>query len=162
VNYVVAFDVRNVDFMTPMYEWTGLIAVLTATVFVVARKILDVRGGKIFSWIMVCIAVFWLAWNWVSTYNLYTSAISALVDGNASVVEGRVSNFKPMPYGGHQYERFCVESRCFYYSDYASSVGFNNTSSHGGPIKADLPVRVTFVGNAILKLEIAPGANPNR
>ena len=162
MSYLVAFDIRNVDFMTPMYAAAGLIAVLTAIIFVVARKSLGVRGGRFFSWFMVCVAVLWAAWAWVSTYNLYTEALTALVDGRASVVEGRVSNFKPMPHSGHKYERFCVETQCFHYSDSDNSAGFHNTSSHGGPIKADLPVRVTFAGNTILKLEIAPGADLNR
>jgi hypothetical protein len=48
-----------------------------------------------------------------------------------------------------------VESQCFSYSDYGDSVGFSNTSVRGGPIKAGLPVRVTFVGNTILKLEVS-------
>ncbi len=59
-----------------------------------------------------------------------------------------------MPYAGHTKERFCVEDKCFTYSDFVPTIGFNNTSSHGGPIKAGMPVRVTFVGNTIIKLEV--------
>lgn len=36
---------------------------------------------------------------------------------------------------------------------------FNNTSSHGGPIREGLPVRVTYSRNAILKLEILEARN---
>ena len=73
----------------------------------------------------------------------------------ARVVDGLVSSFKPMPTEGHAMESFCVQSKCFYYSDYVVTPGFNNTSSHGGPIKLGIHVRVTYVGNTILKLEIA-------
>ena len=52
-------------------------------------------------------------------------------------------------------ERFCVSGTCFEYSDYVVTGGFNNTSSHGGPIRAGLPVRVSHVGDRIVKLEIA-------
>ena len=56
---------------------------------------------------------------------------------------------------GPEWERFCVEDKCFQYSDSDTGAGFNNTSSHGGPIKSGLHVRVTFVANTIVKLEVA-------
>jgi len=52
-------------------------------------------------------------------------------------------------------ERFCVSGVCFAYSDFVITSGFNNTSSHGGPIREGLPVRVTYVGDMIVKLEVA-------
>ena len=52
-----------------------------------------------------------------------------------SVVEGIVENFKPMPYEGHENETFTVNGIRFEYSDYAVSPAFNQTSSHGGPIR---------------------------
>ncbi|WP_321797617.1 hypothetical protein [Burkholderia sp. BCC1988] len=64
--------------------------------------------------------------------------------------------FEPMPYGGHAMERFCVGQVCFSYSDYVVTGGFNNTASHGGPIRAGLPVRVSYVDGLIVKLEVAP------
>jgi hypothetical protein len=53
-------------------------------------------------------------------------------------------------------EKFCVNDHCFEYSDYVITGGFNNTRSHGGPIREGLPVRVTFIRNKIIKLEVAP------
>jgi len=65
-----------------------------------------------------------------------------------------VTRFKPMPPSGHAPEEFCVKDRCFQYSDFEVSPAFNTTSSHGGPIREGLPVRVTYVGNAIVRLEV--------
>ena len=79
----------------------------------------------------------------------------AYAAGHAATVEGRVSGFVPAPYQGHADERFCVGSKCFEYSDYVITGGFNTTSSHGGPIKDGMPVRVTYVGDLIVKLEVA-------
>jgi len=82
-------------------------------------------------------------------------------------VEGRVHDFVPMPFGGHANEHFCVETTCFHYSDYLHMGGFNNTSSHGGPIREGLPVRITYVedsgdtGNLIVKLEIGTDGAPS-
>ncbi|WP_322021733.1 MULTISPECIES: hypothetical protein [unclassified Burkholderia] len=53
-------------------------------------------------------------------------------------------------------ERFCVGQVCFSYSDYVVTGGFNNTASHGGPIRAGLPVRGSYVDGLIVKLEVAP------
>ena len=60
-----------------------------------------------------------------------------------------------MPVSGHAMEHFCVRQACFEYSDFVITAGFNNTASYGGPIRDGLPVRVTYVGNAIAKLEVA-------
>ncbi|MBV9128726.1 MAG: hypothetical protein JO117_11650 [Verrucomicrobia bacterium] len=60
-----------------------------------------------------------------------------------------------MPYTGHQMEWFVVDGRRFEYSDYVIVPGFNNTASHGGPIRQGLQVRVHYVGNNIARLEVA-------
>jgi hypothetical protein len=43
----------------------------------------------------------------------------------------------------------------FQYSDYVITAGFNNTSSHGGPIREGLPVRIWYLDGEILRLDIA-------
>ena len=76
------------------------------------------------------------------------------------VVEGYVTDLRPMPYQGHQDECFTVQPATFCYSDYDVSPGFNNSASHGGPIREGLPVRVSYVGGTILRLEIRTDALP--
>jgi len=90
-----------------------------------------------------------------STYRDYACLSKAIDSARVSVVEGVVNQFQPMPYTGHAMEHFCVNANCFAYSDYVITAGFNHTSSHGGPIREGLPVRVTFVGSTIVKLEVA-------
>ena len=79
-------------------------------------------------------------------------------EGKVQVVIGIVEDFHPMPFSGHDTERFRVGTEKFSYSDYMVTGGFNNTSSHGGPIKFGLPVRITFIPskfcNVITKLEV--------
>jgi hypothetical protein len=93
--------------------------------------------------------------TFAGTYLEYSSLTAAKETGRVKVVEGTVTNFKPMPVTGHAMERFCVRDACFEYSDYVITGGFNNTTSQGGPIKEGLPVRVMYVRNAIVKLEVA-------
>ena len=89
----------------------------------------------------------------------YDELVEAMRSGSIVVVEGSVQNYHPMPAAGHDTERFTVGGEPFAYSDYKKTGGFNNAASHGGPIRAGLPVKITFVrssyGNVIVKLEIA-------
>jgi hypothetical protein len=62
------------------------------------------------------------------------------------VVEGRVINFHPMPSEGHRNESFTIENEYFSYLDFVVTPCFNNSSSHGGPIRPDLPFRVSYSG----------------
>jgi hypothetical protein len=62
-----------------------------------------------------------------------------------------------MPYGGHADEKFTVNGATFSYSDYSVTAGFNNTKSHGGPIDEGKRVRVTHLGNIIVRLEVGDG-----
>jgi hypothetical protein len=78
----------------------------------------------------------------------------ALSDGSAQTVEGEVMDFHPMPYEGHAMESFSVNGVHFEYSDAMHDVGFSQSASHGGPLRAGLYVKIAYVGNYILRLEI--------
>jgi hypothetical protein len=96
----------------------------------------------------------WSGLAFVSMYADYRALHSAYENHDFSVVEGSVTNFRPMPYEGHKDECFSVGSETFCYSDYDVGAGFNNSSSHGGPIREGLPVRVSYIGNTIVRLEV--------
>ena len=77
------------------------------------------------------------------------------------IVEGKIENFDPMPYSGHQQESFKVAGIPFDYSDFTGNYyGFHNTASHGGPITTNgQEVRIGFITdeygqNIILKIEL--------
>ena len=110
-----------------------------------------VLGGAVFA---ASTSVWWI------THEGSADEIARAVD-LASVVEGPVENFVPMPYQGHSLESFDVAGVHFAYSDYVLTSGFNNTSSHGGPIRQGLYVRIHYVrlgrsedANSIVRLEI--------
>ena len=85
---------------------------------------------------------------------LYRRAVNAVRNHRAQVIEGVVTDFKPMPYTGHAMESFAVNGVRFEYSDFVITAGFNNTSSHGGPIREGLPVKIWYSGGEILRLDI--------
>jgi hypothetical protein len=74
--------------------------------------------------------------------------------GQFKVVEGTVTNFSPMPRQGHTKESFEVDGHHYEYSDFILTGGFNHTSSHGGPIRNGLRVRIADVGGVIARLEV--------
>lgn len=73
--------------------------------------------------------------------------------------EGFVTNFHPMPSGGHDTERFIVNGVKFEFSDFeVSGFGYNNAKSHGGAIDENKYVKISYIkmknSNQILKLEV--------
>jgi hypothetical protein len=164
MTYRVVFDIAEAGYKSWSFAAFGLIFVAVGLFLFKFRKNLrsawwktHPRASAAFSSFFLGFAVLWTTIAFVTTYSDYRTAASASRTGRVGVVEGRVSNFKPMPASGHAMERFCVQGQCFEYSDFVITAGFNNTSSHGGPIKENLPVRVTYVGNTITKLEVALG-----
>jgi hypothetical protein len=95
------------------------------------------------------------------SWRSYAAARSAWRDYAIATVEGPVTDFRPMPYGGHQEECFTVQAKSFCYSDYVVTPGFHNTTSHGGPIREGLQVRISYSGDMILRLEVRADALPS-
>lgn len=116
------------------------------------------RGGTIFPLFMGGFSLLWTVLVSVFLLTGYLAAQSALREGTAQVVEGPVENFHPMPFTGHDTERFDVGGVHFEYGDYGITSGFNNSSSHGGPVRAYEYVRIHYIagpsGPVIVRLEI--------
>jgi len=165
MEYRVAFDIAEAGYKSWSFAAYGLILVAVGAVLLLTHDRWPTlllpdwwskppRLSKGFVRVFFGFAVLWTVVSFAGTFFEYLSLKSAKDKGRAQVVEGRVINFIPMPAEGHAMEKFCVQDRCFEYSDFAITAGFNNTASHGGPIKEGLPVRVTYVGSAIVKLEV--------
>ena len=78
---------------------------------------------------------------------------------NCFIHSKALPNFAPNPFRVKK-ERFC-------YSDYAVSPAFNQSASHGGPIRAGLLVRIAYYEDDnfqayILRLEIRADSLPSR
>jgi len=113
-----------------------------------------VKSRKRFGYFMVGFATLWTLTVGGSMSVGYYKAHKAYRTGQYSVVEGAVENFRPMPPEGHQDECFSVQRQTFCYSDYGITPGFNNSTSHGGPIRAGLPVRIAYYNHDILRIDI--------
>ena len=105
--------------------------------------------------IFVCsFGVLWSAIAWCLAISANSKPISGLRNYAYQIVEGQVTDFKPMPYEGHTEECFSVQQQRFCYSDYEISPGFHQSASHGGPIHEGLPVRIAYSGGVILRLQV--------
>ena len=91
----------------------------------------------------------------LGTYGQYRGLVRALENRDYVVVEGVVHDFVPMPVDGHPNESFEVAGRRYEYSDFMVTQAFNNTQSHGGPMRDGLRVRIADVSGRIARLEIA-------
>jgi hypothetical protein len=160
VEYTVVFDVTQSGFRNLWFPAFGLIFVAVGSGLVVFRRHLSARTPRFFPFAFLGFAIFWTIATFAGTAGGYSSLASALREGRCEVVTGEVTQFHPMPATGHDTERFVVSGRHFKYSDYIVSPGFNNTSSHGGPIREGLSVRIHHVGNDIARLEVANDLPP--
>jgi hypothetical protein len=153
--YRVVFDLyqKGFDWWFPAF---GLLFVFIGGVYVCF-----VRGSRrLAGYFFIGFACLWSGVIFSSMLREYVALRSAYRRSQFSVVEGRVTDFHPMPYQGHQSECFSVRSQTFCYSDYEVTAGFNNSASHGGPIREGLPVRVSYIGNTIVRLEVRSDALP--
>ena len=159
MEYQTVFDLAEVGYKAWKFPLVGLIFVAVGGVLVARRKNLPgwwskhPRASSAFAFYFFGFAVLWTLTASLSTYADYTTLSRARSNKNFRVAEGLVTNFFPMPAAGHANERFCVSGACFEYSDYVVTAGFNN--AHGGPIYQRRQVRVTYVGDSIVKLEVA-------
>ena len=76
-----------------------------------------------------------------------------LAEGRAEVVEGHVTiDFEV---GGGKNECISVAARRFCYSDWVLTPGFNRTRALGGPMQNGLQVRISSIGDTIVRVEVA-------
>lgn len=158
--YRVVFDLYQKGFAW-WFPACGLPFVVIGGVFVwLGRRGNKPPSRRLFGYVIVGFACLWSGVTFISTFRDYLALRLAYRHSQFSVVEGRVTDFHPMPYEGHQDECFSVQPKTFCYSDYAVTAGFNNSASHGGPIREGLPVRISYVGKTIVRLEVESDTLP--
>jgi len=165
-NFVKVFDVVDSGFRNWTFSALGLIFVAVGVIIFVFPNIIKATGipnlnfksksQTFFRYSFLGFAILWTAVAFFATYSEHLRHKALVQQNRCRVVEGPIEHFVPMPYGGHAQESFSVAGVSFSYSDFIVTDGFNNTSSHGGPIKGDSYVRICYdpSGNVILRLEI--------
>jgi hypothetical protein len=161
MDYRVVFDVAESGYQGWKVPAQVLWAVGVGAVLVVFRARIAGRlprfatAYNVVAFAVAGLAVLWLLISLFSTYIEYTGLLSAEQTGQAFVAEGPVTDFKTIPTRGYTRERFCVQKACFEYSDDVTTSAFHTTRLRGGPVREGLPVRVTYTGDSIIRLEVA-------
>jgi hypothetical protein len=159
--YRVVFDLSQKSFQW-WFPVVGLIFAGIGGVFIwLGRRNRWPLSRSFAGYFIVGFACLWSGLTFAPMFHEYLNLRSAYRHGQFSLVEGSVTNFRPMPYEGHQDECFSVQSDTFCYSDYVVTAGFNNSASHGGPIREGLRVRVSYIGNTIVRLEARSNMLPS-
>ena len=153
MEYTVVFDVTAAGYGHWWFPAFGLLSVIIGILVVLNRRRLP-DGWLGCTVLLLTLSSLFTTLSFLVTYTDYQHLASDLRDGRCAMVEGVVTDFDPMPAAGHKYESFTVAGKRFAYSDYVSTAGFNNTSSHGGPIREGQHVRIRYLGNEIARLEI--------
>jgi hypothetical protein len=157
--YTTVFDATRTGYRQWSFAAGGLIFVAVGLVLPMLMRIgifpkQPAWMQKWFPRVFLGFAIFWTATCFISTYVDYRRAVGAIRNNRAHMIEGVVRDFKPMPYTGHAMESFVVQGVRFEYSDYVITAGCNNTSSHGGPVREGLPVKIWYLRGEILRLDI--------
>jgi hypothetical protein len=113
---------------------------------------------------------FALAWAVLGIYFInkrnadYDRLFALRSSGQERVVEGVVTNFSPFGPRPHSRpkETFAVNDVTFAYPPDDSTVmlGFSQLRSKGGPLRDNVLVRVNYIEDRIVRLEICNSANP--
>jgi hypothetical protein len=160
VEYIKIFDIADSHFSTVEFTVAGLVFVAGGALVYRYRKLIPKwwtegpRVGVGFGLVYLAVAAVILMLVAGKTSERIRLAY-AEARGEIRIIEGVVTKFQPMPPGGHSRERFCVRNKCFDYSDWEITSAFNWSRAKDGPIREGLPVRITYIGPSILKLEIA-------
>jgi hypothetical protein len=96
--------------------------------------------------------VLWLASTLLAGWR-YTQALR---EGLCEVAEGTVEVLHLQPAGGYDPgDRIRVDGREFQYSDFEAVLAYRQTVSHGGVLRNGAKVRLHYLHERILKVEVA-------
>lgn len=149
--YVLVFEITR----KPLQFWVFLLLFLIFTligtvVTLMAREHGSRAGTKAVRYSLLLIASLWI-FSFSYAFFGRRRYVQAYRSGNYAVVEGPVEDL----YQDSKMECFSVRHVRFCYGDAVIQPGFNQTASHGGPIREGLPVRVTYYDGQILRMDIA-------
>lgn len=142
--------------------WSSSGAFLFGCVLILLKRLRWRAISGIWGYFMITVALVSAAYYSTDWYILHRRGVRALTSGHHEVLEGAVEEFHPMPDDGSSNESFTISGHTFSYSDhdiFETTVCFNQTAPHGGPIHAGMRLRVEFSDQCILRIE---GLPPNR
>lgn len=168
MNYEIVFDVAQQqidiwDIITPTLVFGVIITLVGIGILVniIPSRIGTPKWAAVIFCLVGAVFSFYLAS--VSYLNIYRQReyyFRSLAEGTTSIVEGCVMNYTPREsLDRGPLESFSVNNITFEYNGSRSQYGFHETKALGGPIRAGLYVRINYIDNVILRIEIAEEEN---
>jgi hypothetical protein len=151
MEYQVVFDIQQSGY----HYWYLAVACIGLLVIFGGVYNLMSRQEKPSSYANVTFTIlFGMLWfgAWLIVFKHYSELGDALSRGGYEVVEGRVTEYSSY---GKDSESFTVGGHGFSYSGYDLTKGFNQTRAKGGPIREGLQVRIAYVDESIVRIEVA-------
>lgn len=155
MGYRTVFDVTQIGFQW----WIPLLIFIFAALFVVIGWAVRTSGdpdlhakGLLFQ-IGGGVGILGALGFFTSMYGEYQNADKAIATHSYAVSEGVVSDFIPMPPGGHSTESFVVNGVRFAYGSGWGSTTFNSEWNKGF-IHNGVKARIAYVGKDIIKIEV--------
>ena len=91
---------------------------------------------------------------YLATWHEYFSLLRGMQAGQAATMTGAVHDFQAAA-NEKAPESFAVDGQTFTYRNFATKQGFHTLRMDGNPLVDGATVRVTYVGDHILRLEVA-------
>src|SRR5579885_3917922 len=101
------------DLSTKPYQWwfpaVGLIFIAVGIVIALAiKRYPSITPHRYVGHVLIVAGAMWSLGAFAATYPCYQKIHSRYARGEYATVQGRIENFKPMPYEGHADECFSV------------------------------------------------------
>jgi hypothetical protein len=110
------------------------------------------RGPRLLALLFTAAWIGRSAWNVLADVRAHRTACETLRTGRAALAEGEVTDFSAMPADRGGYETFRVGGVLFKMRP-GRGPGLSRIAEKGGPIRSGRKLRVTYAGDAILKVE---------
>jgi len=150
MNYVTIFEIAKQDFPW----WFVSLGLIAFCIGLIVFFFVPLLRAKFVAAAFMILGLGWSLLSYSSARRQFTSYHASYAKGNFSVIEGKVENFVPMLPNGHSAERFTLGRIKFSYAEGIITPCFHHTQPHGGPMRDGLQVRISYVDDCILKLEV--------
>jgi hypothetical protein len=158
IEKVVIFDILEVGYKSWWFPCCGiLLSMLYKGVLLFderrKKEILSDNQRKVLK-IFLYLSFIWVIIAFLLTYPKYRILANKLRENNISFIEGRIENFAAYDVAGRVEESFSVSGVTFSYKKGQLDPGYSLVRKDGGIIGNNMDVRIWYVDNNILRLEV--------
>jgi hypothetical protein len=140
--------------MSLLFLCAGIVLVIGFAIPWISKR--ASRGRRI--WFLYILGPFYFLFGGLLLYSDLSNGwifTSALANNQCDIVEGTVQVLYEQPRDGHaRGDRIRVSDKVFTYSYWQETLCYNKTISQGGELRNGVVVRLHYIGNDILEVEI--------